>query len=74
VRIEPIADIPNQSGVTTRPMDGLTFILGSVDRIPVIRYFTRYAIIFTSKYTSKKHAVKKIFKKKHVELQHTKAR
>jgi hypothetical protein len=32
------------------------------NRIPVIRYFTRNAIIFISKFTSKKHAIKKIFK------------
>jgi hypothetical protein len=34
----------------------------SLNRIAVIRYFGDTRYIFTSKFTSKKHAVKKIFK------------
>jgi hypothetical protein len=36
----------------------------SLNRIPVIRYFGGTRYIFTSKFTSKKHAVKKYLEKK----------
>jgi hypothetical protein len=48
LRLNPRAASPDQSGVTTTPLDGVSVILIEVqifkvfNRIPVIRYFTRF--------------------------------